>query len=335
MSGLARGGYGATWGLVTALSLPGATLGADWSAVVGNQTGYTDNVFEFSATRRLSLSEDPSQPTVVSVGRPSDVVWEPFAEVIRSFDHGSSRTDVSVKAQGFLYTTHTDFNHGTYYLQARHAFTPDTSILVRYRYTPDLFLGPNTERRTGAALVEEERITTHGWRVEAEQRLSASWRGALIARYGLRQYNAAFAERDTTFWTVGPQFSYHGFSRLLLTAGYLYELGLADGREDVQFKDDVSYHQHVAVAGTTLVLTDRLSLDLTYFYRLKIFTSTIAGDSNNGRRDDTHQGTAAVRYQATPALGLALEFQRTQRDSTRSDRAFFSDNVSLGVDYRF
>lgn len=321
--------------LITLAAMPAPVVAGDWSAVVGNKTVYTDNVFEFSATRRLALSEDPSQPTAVPVNRPTDVVWEPSVELNRSFDHGRSKTDVSAKAQGFLFTNNSGFNHAMYRIQAHHAFTPDTSVLVRYRYTPDLLLGPNAERRTGLRLSDEERVTSHVWRVQVEQRLSDAWRGTLITRYGLRQFNAAFAERNTNFWTVGPQFSYQGFSRVLLTAGYLYERGLADGRDDVQFRDDVSYHQHVAVAGVTVSLAERLSLDLGYFYRRKIFTSTIVGDANNGVRDHTHQGTVGFRYQATASMAVSLDYQRTQRDSNAVQRGFFSNNVALGLDYHF
>ncbi len=308
---------------------------AEWSADVGNKTVYTDNVFEFSAARRLALSEDPSQPTIVPVNRPSDVVWEPFVDVTRTFDHGGSKTEVSAKAQGFLFTNNAVFNHGMYRVQAKHLFSPDTSVLVRYRYTPDLFLGPNVERRSGLRLQDEERVTSHVWRVQVEQRMSEAWRGTLIGRVGLRQYNAAFAERDTTFWTLGPQFTYHGWSRVGLTIGYLYERGVADGQDEVQYKDDISYHQHVAVAGATVVLTERLSLDLGYFYRRKLFTSDIAGDANTGVRDTIHQGSFEFAYRLSSAWRATAEFQRTQRDSNRSQRGFFSDNVSIGLDYRF
>lgn len=308
---------------------------ADWAVDVGTKTVYTDNVFEFSAARRLALSEDPSQPSVVGVTRPSDFVWEPYVDVTRSVATGYGTTDLSAKAQGFLFTNHSGFNHGMYRIQARQWFTPQTSLLLRYRYTPDLLLGPNIERRSGTRMIDEERVTSHVWRMQLEQRLSDDWRATLVTRYGLRQFNAAFAERDTTFWTLGPQVSYRGVSRLVLTAGYLYERGLADGRLEVQFKDDVSYHQHVAMAGVTVALAPRLSLDLTYLYRRKLFTSMITGDSNNGVRDTTHQGAFEFGYRVTEFWLATFGFQRTQRESTAGQRAFYSDNVSVGVDYRF
>lgn len=308
---------------------------AAWKVDVGTKTVYTDNVFEFSAARRLALSEDPSQPSIVGVDRPSDLVWEPFVDLTRSFSHGYGTTDVSVKAQGFLFTNNAGFNHGMYRIQARHWVTSQTAVLLRYRYTPDLLLGPNVERRSGARLVDEERVTSHVWRMQLEQRLSDDWSGTLIARYGMRQFNAAFAERDTTFWTLGPHISYRGVSHLVFTVGYLYEQGLAAGRDEVQFKDDVSYHQQLLMAGVTVTVTPRLSLDLAYVYRHKRFTSTIVGDSNNGVRDTTHQGSFEIGYRMTDAWLVTVGFQRTQRESSAGQRAFFSDNLSLGVDYRF
>ena len=49
--------------LVLLLMSPAASL-AQWSATTDATMLYTDNVFELSAARRLSLSEDPSQPAI-------------------------------------------------------------------------------------------------------------------------------------------------------------------------------------------------------------------------------------------------------------------------------
>ena len=45
-------------------------------------------------------------------------------------------------------------------------------MLVRYRYVPNLFLGPNFERRTGTRSIREKRVTSHHWRAEVERRLT-------------------------------------------------------------------------------------------------------------------------------------------------------------------
>ncbi|HJU05052.1 MAG TPA: hypothetical protein VJ692_07835, partial [Nitrospiraceae bacterium] len=82
-------------------------------------------------------------------------------EVIRKFRPARGATEFSVKAHGFIYTINPIFNHADYRLQATQEFSPQTHLLLRYRYLPNLFLGPNFERRTGERLIEAERVTSH------------------------------------------------------------------------------------------------------------------------------------------------------------------------------
>jgi hypothetical protein len=77
---------------------------ADWSAVAEQKVLYTDDVFQLSSARRLALAEDPSQPTIVPVDKPDDVVWEPSLEVIRKSQASSGPTEPSLKAHGFIFT---------------------------------------------------------------------------------------------------------------------------------------------------------------------------------------------------------------------------------------
>jgi len=64
-------------GLVAVVFCRSDLFAAEWSAVTEARALFTDNVFELSAARRLALSEDPSQPVIVSLNQPSDVVWDP------------------------------------------------------------------------------------------------------------------------------------------------------------------------------------------------------------------------------------------------------------------
>ena len=309
---------------------------ADWSATAETKVLYTDNVFELSSARRLSLSEDPSQPALVPVNKPSDVVWEPALDVRHTSNPTNlGSTEVSFKAHGFIFTDNPIFNHGNYRIQLKQALDPETSLLLRYRYVPNLFLGPNTERRTGQRLVEEERVTSHIWRLQLERRLTEFLTATLVGRYGLRQFNDAFAERDTTFWTSGPQLEWGVNSWLMLTTAYLYERGLADGRQDIQFKDDASYRQHFASVGATAWVSTSLSVTVGYAYRRKTFTSEIVEDSNRGVVDTTHQGSAELRYEVSQAAAMTLGFQRSQRSSNAGTRDFFNTNTSLSLQYRF
>ncbi|MDP1769630.1 MAG: hypothetical protein Q8L74_12640 [Nitrospirota bacterium] len=308
---------------------------AEWSAIAEQRTSYTTDAFQFSSARRLRFGEDPSQPTVVSTNKPEDVIWEPSIEVLRSSSTTLGKNELSFKAHGAIFTNNPVLDHGDYRIQDRQWFGADSSLLLRYRYVPNLFLGPNFERRTGARLIQEERLTSHHWRAELERRLSDTVTASLIGRYGLRLYNQAFAERDTQFYTIGPRFAYRGMSWITVTLSYLYERGLADGREQVEFADDVSYYLHMFSLETMVHVSTGLDLDFSYGHLRKTFTSGLAGDTHVGRFDQTHQGTAELRYHLTPAATALISFQRSQRTSTNALRDFNDSILSLGAQYRF
>jgi hypothetical protein len=327
-------GLMAVLGTLIVLSRPDESL-AEWRAIADANVLYTDNVFELSAARRLALTEDPSQPAIVPTNRPSDVVWQPSIDLRHRTTSRFGLTELSFKAQGFIFTNNPIFNHGDYRLQVYQQLAPDTFVLLRYRYVPNLFLGPNTDRQTGLGLPEEERVTSHTWRMQLERNLNERWKIILVGRYGLRFYNEPFSERDTTFYTIGPRIRYVVTRWAIVTVDYLYERGLADGREEPQFKDDVSYRQHFISGGTLFQLTKPLSLELIYVYRHKQFTTDIPGDPLLGNTDHLHQGTAELHYDVSSLARLTLGFQRTQRSSSASSRDFFNTNMSLGLRYLF
>ena len=319
----------------TVLWRPATPVHAEWSAIAGQKTSYTTDAFQFSSARRLRFSEDPSQPTVVSTDKPQDVIWEPALEVVQSTNSSLGRNELSVKAHGAIFTNNPIFNHGDYRIQDRLALTADTSVLLRYRYVPNLFLGPNFERRTGTRSIQEERVSSHTWRAEVERRVSESVTAALIGRYGLRLYNESFAERDTTFWTAGPRLDYRATDWMMVTLSYLYERGLADGRQETQFMDDVSYYLHMLSVGTELHLHSRFDLELIYIHRRKTFTSGLAGDTHLNRFDSTHQGIAELRYRLSSAATMTVAYQYGKRTSTTVLRDFNDSIVSIGAEYRF
>lgn len=317
------------------LLLPLEALGGEWSAIAEQKVLYTDDVFQLSSARRLALAEDPSQPTIVPVEKPSDVVWEPSVELRRTSQSRLGNTLVSFKAHGFIFTDHSIFNHGNYRLQLKQDLAPGISLLLRYRYIPNLFLGTNFERRSGTASLQEERVTSHIWRAQLERKLSDAWTVTMTARFGLRLYNDVFAERDTKFYTVGPHVDYALLPTLMLSMGYQYERGLADGRGETQFNDDVSYRQHFVSTGADLQITPLLALNLQYAFRRKDFTTDLVGDTHLGRQDTTHQGTAELRYALSDPMTVSLGIQRTQRTSNVTTKDFNDTNTSLGVQYRF
>ena len=323
-------------GSVVLVVVPVSVAGEEgWSAIAEQKVLYTNNAFQLSSARRLSLAEDPSQPTNVQVDKPSDVVWEPSVDLRRTSSNRLGNLEISTKAHGFIFTDHSALNHGNYRIQVRQALSPETSVLFRYRYVPNLFLGPNFERRSGTRSVQDERVTSHIWRAQVERALSDVVSTTMTARFGLRLYNDVFAERDTFFYTLGPQMDYAVRPNLTLSLGYLYERGLADGRGDTRFNDDISYRQHFVSSGGEFRLAPKLSLNLQYAFRRKNFTSDLAGDTHLGRRDTTHQGTAELRYAFSDSTGITLGFQHAQRTSNVATKDFNDTNTSLGIQHRF
>ena len=73
-------------------------------------------------------------------------------------------------------------------------------------------------------------MTSHTWRVQLERKLNDRSMATLVGRYGLRFYNEAVSERDTTFYTIGPRLELHATSWATMTLDYLYERRYADGR---------------------------------------------------------------------------------------------------------
>lgn len=307
-------------------------------AVEGRATlFYTDDVGLFSATRRLSVHEDPTQPALDTslTGKGSDMVVEPDLILSKLIASSWGKTVLSVKAQGFIFAVNPRFNQASVGVQAVHSFTPDTAIRLRYYTAPDQFLGDNEERRSGTHSVQEEHVTSHIGSIRFDQRLSENWEVRILGRVGSRTYNEAFAERDTTFWTIGPHLDWRVTERLKLFLGYHYERGLADGRNQPQFKDDTSYVNHYVALGLEAKVMERLEMEFGLHFERNNWTSTIVGDERNGGHEKIFQGEMLFKYRLTEQLGLTAAFQRGHRSQSFEHETVYNTNVSVGATYRF
>ena len=323
-------------GLAVAWVLAAASSAmAEWSVTAGGNLFYTDDVALFSATRRLNLHGDPTQPALDTslTEKGSDMVFEPDLLVSKSFTSSWGRTALSVKAQGFIFTENPQFNQMSAGLEVLHSFTPDTAIRLRFYTAPDQLLGENEDRLTHTPA--EERVTSHIVSLRVEQRLSENWEVRLLGRVGVRLYNEAFSERDTTFWTIGPHLAWRVMDGVKLILGYHYERGVADGRSQPQYKDDVSYINNYVTAGVEAELTRRLSLEVGMHFERNDWTSNVVGDERNGAHETIVQGEMMLRYMLTEQLGLTAGFQRGHRNQSFEQEVVYNTNVSVGATYRF
>ena len=298
---------------------------------------YTDDVGIFSATRRLSRDGDPTQPALDSrlTDKGSDVVFEPDLTLTTSRGNRWGTLELSAKGQGFIYTDHTRYSHGTLRLQATQDFSPETKLRLRFYYLPDLFLGDNESRQPGASGLAKESVSSYIWSARIEQMLTPNLEARLLTRYGLRRYNDAFAERNTDFWTVGPHLEWRVAPRVKVGASYHYERGLADGRNQPQLRDDVSYVNHYGSADLDLELTERVSLSTAFHYERNNWTSGIPGDERQGAHENVFQGDAVLYYRLADLVRLGFGVQRSSRKQSFEASSVKNTNVGFGIEGTF
>ena len=298
---------------------------------------YTDDVGIFSATRRLTRDGDPTQPAIDSrlTNQGSDVVLEPDLALSTSRGNRWGTLDLSAKGQGFIFTDHDQFNHGTLRLEALQAFSQETKLRLRFYYAPDLFLGNNESRQPGSTGLAKESVSSYIWSARLERNLTPEVEVRLLTRYGLRRYNQAFEERNTDFWTVGPHFEWRVAPGVKLGLGYHYERGLADGRNQPQLKDDVSYVNNYGSADVEVELTKRFSFAAAFHYERNNWSSGIPGDERQGAHENIFQGDAVVYYRVADKARVGLGVQRSSRKESFDSSAVKNTNVGIGIEAAF
>lgn len=310
---------------------------AEWSGTVESTLYGTDDAALFSASRRLARDQDPTQPalddSVFGVG--PDMVYEPVVQFTNDLDSRFGHTDVSVRAQGFIYAIHPEFNHLSLGLQAGHEFTSATSLLIRYFYSPNLLLGENEERQTGQDTIVEERVTTHFVALALEQHLAHRWKGRLLGRYGVRLYEDLFSQRDTHFWTIGPHLEWQATDQVEVALGYHYERGLSQGRQEPQFNDDVSYVNHYVTGEIGVEFAHAWKVEVGMHFERNDWTSGLPGDRRNGQYETVVQGDLIVTNRLTKVAQLAAGVQRQHRKESFEENPVTGTNFWLGAEIQF
>jgi len=298
---------------------------------------YTDDVGIFSATRRLSRDGDPTQPAIDSqlTNQGSDVIFEPRLDIGKSFTNRYGTTTLDIRGQGFIFTDHTRFNQGSLRVQGVHELNPESRIRLRFSYAPDQFLGDNTERRTGTHQIVAETLSSYIWSARIERALTPDLEVRLLGRYGLRRYNQNFSERNTDFWTIGPHLEWKFLPRVKLGLSYHYERGLADGRNQAQYEDDVSYVNHYVSADVDIELLEGLTLLAALHYERNNWTSTLQGDERNGAHENVFQGELILVRRMTESTQAFVGVQRSNRKESFESDHVKNTNFGFGLNMVF
>lgn len=330
-------------------------LGAqgDWSAKTHGTMFYTDDVGVFSATRRLSLDGDPTQPALDNrlTGQGSDAIFEPMLDVARSFTNGYGTTTLDLRGQGFVYFDQSVYSHGTLRLQAVQAFSDKTALLFRYYYAPDLYLGENTvrvprkpdenfaERLRGEESeptpLAAERVTSQIGMLRVDQELTPGVGLRLLGRCGTRRYNDQFQQRDLNFWTLGPHVVWTLAEAVKLTVGYHYEKGTASGANQPLLADDVSYVNNYASTELEIEFAERFTLMSGLHFERNDWTSGLIGDERNGAFETVWQGEMLLVYRLSEETKLYGGVQHSNRSENFRAGSVPNTNVALGVQASF
>jgi hypothetical protein len=220
-------------------------------------------------------------------------------------------------------------------LQATQALSSATRVQARFEYAPNQFVGDNEERQSGQQQLSAEKLTSYIWSTRLIHDVTPDVSVKLLGRYGMRQYNEAFSERNTDFWTIGPHVDWRVAPTIKLGLSYHYERGLAEGRNQPQFEDDTSYINHYLSADVDVELTERLSLFTAVHFEHNIWTSGLAGDERNGAHENIYEGDLTLAYRLTESIQVFNLVQRSSRKESFESNSIKNTNVGIGLSARF
>lgn len=325
--------YQILWVIMASISF---NAQAEWSAEVNNSAYYTDDVALFSVTRRLSLKDDPTQPTVDRPNQGGDKVYEPSVELEWSGANALGEIHWSWDAGGYVFVDRSAYTHGLYELQLSQTLPTDTKVSLLYNLVPDLFLGKNLFRQAnGKESEHDEKLTNHYWSLHLDQPLTGTLTIRLLGRYGLRHYNEPFQHRDTRFWTLGPHLEWQIHPGMELLLGYHYEQGTAAHQRAAHFPDDVSYINHYASAEFKIRLLDKLTGVFIFDYETIAFTSRGIDDEHRGASENVYQGEIELLYELDESATVKLGWQHGSRKLTTEQQTVRNNNLWLGLEYVF
>jgi hypothetical protein len=307
--------------LICILSCPSLSF-AEWNASAGSVLYYTNDAALFSATRRLSRNQDPTQPVIDGklAKQGKDMVYEPSAKIVKSFSLLDRPTELAVRGQGFVFADNTRFNHGAIGVRANHNLSSSTKLILRYFFGPNLLIGKNEvrpieETAEEQPLLKNEIVTTNFWSAGIAQQIPGmdDARLILFGRYGLRNYDKPFTQRNTQFWTLGTHVEWSPTETIDLALGYHYERGLADGRKQPELKDDISYNNHFVTGELGIEMTKNIAMEMALHYEFNGWTTNIQGDERNGQHENVIQGDIIVRYHVNQTFQMTAGYQEAFR----------------------
>ena len=308
---------------------------------------YTNDVALFSATRRMSLNADPTQPAIDQflVGQGADGVYEPTLEISKAWSSDYGKTKLQMKGDGYVFMEKTAFTHGTMQAGISQEFDETNALHLSYYLSPDLYLGKNIDRQpqygggipsaVGGLVLAPEQLSSQIGVLRYDFRLNEAIEIQWLARVGERRYDPQFSERNLTFWTIGPHLETHLTPTLSWVVGYHFERGIAAGHQSSTVQDDVSYDNNFISTEFEWMVAPKDTLSLGLHYELNYWLSNSPQDDRYKTSESTYQADLVLKHQIDSDFLVYGGTQYGYRVLSPDGAMTSIFNLSMGVQSRF
>lgn len=312
---------------------------AEWSIGGDFSTYYTDDVALFSATRRFSLEQDPTQPMVDEPEQGSDFVYEPHAYTKWLTENQLGAFQVAVDAGVYIFQQNSAYTHGFFQIEVGQALTEQTKLEFFYDYIPDQFIGSKALVSNQHAHTEheevKEKLDSHVWSLHLEHELTEHFMLRGLARYGIRNYDEPFAYRDIQFFTVGSHLEWVISPDIEFLVGYHYERGYTDQAKTERYNDDIGYINHYASAELIFHLMPKLKMKVGVDFEHNDFTSPHTSDIHFNGSENVYQGELELLYELTHTMMLKAGWQHGKRKFNYESYWVDNNNAWIGAEFHF
>ncbi len=178
-------------------------------------------------------------------------------------------------------------------------------------------------------------MTTHFGTVELERVVLEMLTVRALGRYGHRSYNQMFAQRDTDFWTIGSHVEWEIHPSIEFILGYHYERGLADGRNQPQYEEDISFFNHYVAVELNVSVTHKTAVRFGFDFERNTFTSGLHDDEHLNANEKIYQGEVAISHVLQEGVDFTFAYQHGQRKFSFEPSAAVVNTVWIGSVVQF
>lgn len=247
----------------------------------------------------------------------NDVIWE--LGIITSYKTGYPvfYTKLFAGMSVDLFTNHSTFNYETYKLGLTQGLLYKTISTFSYTLIPDFCY--EADFIVSACI---ESTDYHTFTLSLDKEFTSSLSGGIFGKYGIEDYNTLYYygdAKDTKIIGAGIDIGYQIIPIIKIDAGYSYETGEANGKDNAYYSYDVSYFQHGFYIKPIFNITNDINLNIGYMFSNREYTSKLIYDIDNyKRRDYAHKFHVKAGYFILKDLELTAGYERTILDSNKS-----------------